>query len=75
MSAWNTALENPEETDINVVAANIIQQMATLGDKFGYDQGQILTIRAKAVEKGIEGSLFQPILERDKRDNIPLFNK
>jgi hypothetical protein len=72
MKIWKDQISKAKDEG-KELPPSVLQMMEMLGEKDGYDQSQILIIRAFAVENGFDGKLFQPILEKTKYDNISLF--
>jgi hypothetical protein len=71
-STFVRAINEAEIEKVPLVVERIIQQLHALGEKSGHDQSMILIVRQAATERGIDGRLFQSLLEETKCDNIPL---
>ncbi len=71
MSIWKDVLRKSK--NVQHTSKQVIQQMEELGEKFGFDQAQILEIREFAFELGISRDAFQPLLDKNSASNFPVF--
>jgi hypothetical protein len=72
INAWTAVINGATQEQLPGVVQNVIAQMDSLGQKDGFDQSQILSIRKLAVDRGTDGRFFQDLLEKTKMDNISL---